>query len=148
MAFGRLRPHCPACGFTYFHDPKVAVAVILAKDSQVLLSRRNHDPQKGAWSFPAGYVDAGERVEEAGRREVREETNLEIAIDRLLGVYSEAGNPVILIVYTGRILSGVPHPGPEAAEVRFFPPDEVPPLAFPHDRQVLEDWLRSGGKKT
>ncbi len=140
---GRRRPRCPQCGFVHYPDPKVAVAVLVAQNGRLLMGRRSHEPQKGAWSFPAGYVDAGEKVEDAARREVTEETGLEVSIDRLLGVYSEPGNPVILIAYAGTIVGGEMAPGPEAMEARFFPLQELPPLAFGHDHQVVQDWIAS-----
>ena len=87
-AFGKTRGVCPNCGYTHFDDPKVAVGVVVEKDGGIVLGRRNHEPKLGCWSFPSGFVDAGEVPEDAARREVEEETGLEVRIDRLLGVYS------------------------------------------------------------
>lgn len=137
---GALRPTCPACGFVHYRDPKVAVAVLTGVDGRVLLARRNHDPGMGLWTFPSGYVDAGEPVEDAARREALEETGAQVRLDRLLAVRSEAGNPVILIVFAGSIEGGVLAPGPEATEVGLFAPTELPPLAFPHDAALIQAW--------
>lgn len=137
---GRLRPACIACGFAQFPDPKVVVGVVASRDGKVLLQQRRHSPGKGLWSFPSGYVDAGERVEDAALREVQEEVQVEVQLDGLLGVFSEPGNPVIFIAYRGTIVSGEPAPGHESLDVGLFPPDQMPPLAFPHDAEVLEDW--------
>ena len=63
----RERPTCPSCGFIHYLDPKVAVAVILGNEHGVLLGRRRIDPGSGLWSFPAGYVNRGEVLEEAAR---------------------------------------------------------------------------------
>jgi ADP-ribose pyrophosphatase YjhB (NUDIX family)/ribonuclease HI len=137
----RPRPVCPKCGWTLFLDPKVAVAAVLELDGGVLLCRRAIEPGLGKWSFPAGFVDRGEELRAALRREVVEETGLTPELGRLVGVYSETGNPVVLIVFAGRA-EGVPRPSAEASELRVFPPDEPPELAFGHDRQVLADWRR------
>ena len=138
----RERPTCPACGFVHYLDPKVAVAVVLGDERGVLLCRRCIDPGSGLWSFPAGYVNRGEVVEEAAVREVLEELGLAVSLTGLVGVYSERGGAVVLVVYAGKIEAGEPHPdGHEVSEVRYFALDALPPdLAFPHDRQVLSDW--------
>ena len=137
---GYQRPACPACGWIYYEDPKVAVAVLVGRDGRLLLNRRAIDPGLGAWSFPSGYVNRGERLEEAAAREVQEETGLEVEIGGLFGVYSERGNPVVLVVYTAGRVVGEPAAGPEVSEVGWFAPDELPPLAFPHDAGTIARW--------
>jgi ADP-ribose pyrophosphatase YjhB (NUDIX family) len=87
-------------------------------------------------------VDRGEKVEDAAIREVREETGLEVSLGPLIGVYSEAGNPVILIVYTADAWRGEAEAGPEAFEVGWFTPAALPPMAFAHDDQIIRDWQR------
>jgi ADP-ribose pyrophosphatase YjhB (NUDIX family) len=141
----RDRPTCPACGFIHYLDPKVAVAVVLGDATGVLLGRRRIDPGAGLWSFPAGYVNRGEVLEEAAVREVLEELGLLVRLTGLVGVYSESGEPVVLVVYAGEVEAGEPQPdGREVSEVRRFALDALPDdLAFPHDRQVLSDWKRA-----
>ena len=72
--FGRTRRHCCYCGFTYFQDPKVAVAGLISDGARVLLVRRAAPPRIGFWALPAGYMDADELPEEAVVREIAEET--------------------------------------------------------------------------
>jgi 8-oxo-dGTP diphosphatase len=139
----RERPTCPACGYIFYLDPKVAVAVVLGDDAGVLLGKRKIDPASGRWSFPAGYVNRGEVLEEAAVREVHEELGITVELTGLVGVYSTRGDPVVLVVYGGRIVQGEPRPDEhEVSEVRRFPLDGLPELAFSHDRQVLADWKR------
>ncbi|MPZ22289.1 MAG: NUDIX domain-containing protein [Dehalococcoidia bacterium] len=135
--FGKLRPCCPGCGFIHFEDPKVAAGVLVTRDDSILLTLRNHEPRMGYWSFPGGYVDRGENVEQAGAREVREETGLEVEIDRLLGVFSGSNEDVIFIAYQGHVVGGSLLAGDEASDVAFFPMDRLPDLAFPHDLEVI-----------
>jgi ADP-ribose pyrophosphatase YjhB (NUDIX family) len=141
----RDRPTCPSCGFIHYLDPKVAVAVVLGDEQSVLLCRRRIDPGSGLWSFPAGYVNRGEVLEEAAVREVLEELGVAVELRGIVGVYSERGEPVVLVVYAGEIEAGEPHPdGHEVSEVRRFALDALPDdLAFPHDRKVLSDWNRA-----
>jgi 8-oxo-dGTP diphosphatase len=137
----RERPTCPACGYIFYLDPKVAVAVVLGDDRGVLLGKRKIDPGSGRWSFPAGYVNRGEVLEEAAVREVQEELGVEVQLGRLVGVYSTRGDPVVLVVYAGSIVRGEPRAdGHEVGEVRRFALDSLPELAFPHDLQVLAEW--------
>lgn len=134
------RPECPACGYVRYDNPKVATGVVAVRDGRILLVRRNHEPMLGRWSFPSGFVDAGEVVAEAAAREVREEAGVEVRVDALLGVYSTRGNPVVFIAYAGTIVDGEPVPGDEAFEVGLFAPHALPELAFPHDPAIMEAW--------
>jgi 8-oxo-dGTP diphosphatase len=141
----RDRPTCPACGFIHYLDPKVAVAVIIGDDQRVLLGKRCIDPGKDMWSFPAGYVNRGEVLEEAAVREVLEELAVAVKLNGLVGVYSERGAAVVLVVYAGEIQAGEARAdGHEVSEVRWFPLDRLPDgMAFPHDRRVLADWKQA-----
>lgn len=123
-----------------FNDPKVGVGVLAERRGRLLLVRRNHDPHFGEWSFPSGFVDAGEALEAAALRETKEETGLDVRIERLLGAYSRPGEPVIFIAYAARVTGGRIEVGPECIEVRFFAPDALPPLAFPHDASIVREW--------
>jgi ADP-ribose pyrophosphatase YjhB (NUDIX family) len=142
LVAGRERPYCPHCHRTFFSDPKLAVAVIVCAGDRILLQQRAIEPGLGRWSFPSGFVERGEVLEDAARREVREETGLEIELGRLVGVYSQRDHPVVLVVYEGRVLSGEIRPSEESHAVCWFTPDTLPPLAFPHDERILQDWRR------
>jgi 8-oxo-dGTP diphosphatase len=139
-AFGRERPVCPACGYTHFEDPKVAVGVVAERDGAILMTRRNHEPKMGEWSFPSGYVDAYEDVREAAVREALEETGILVTLERLLGVYQEPGSRVIFLAFAARAGAGEPVCGDECLDVRFFPPGAMPPPAFQHDEAIMAAW--------
>ena len=137
-----VRCSSAGCGYAWYSDPKLGTGVVVSSaDGQILLVRRNHEPRLGHWAFPSGYVDAGEVVETAAVREVREETGVEVRLDGLLGVYSAAGEQVIFVAYAGTIVAGEPRAGDEAIEVGLFAPDALPPLAFDHDDRIIERWL-------
>lgn len=137
---GRLRPTCPACDWVFFPDPKVAVAVLVKKEDQVLLVQRLYDPKKGFWSLPSGFVDAGEDPKQAAVRECREETGLGIKAIRLLDVVfnqEHTRGASILILYQGEIDDGYVKAGDDAIQVGFFNIHDLPPLAFSSTRQIL-----------
>jgi 8-oxo-dGTP diphosphatase len=139
---GHHRPVCDVCSFVYYLDPKVAVAAIVPYGDGIVLGRRATDPGLGAWSFPSGYVDRGEVVEEAAAREVAEEVGLSVVIEGLVGLYSTAGEPVIVAVFAARVVGGELKAGHEMSEVGVFPPHQLPRMAFTHDRRIMADWAR------
>jgi ADP-ribose pyrophosphatase YjhB (NUDIX family) len=145
---GRERPVCRACGFIVYMNPKVVAGAIPLQDGRVLLLRRRIEPARGKWSFPAGYVELGESLEEAAIRETLEEVALEIGELSLLNVYSYQESPVVTVVYVSPIVGGEPRAGTEAEEVAFFSPEEVPwdELAFRSTREALEEWARTFGR--
>jgi 8-oxo-dGTP diphosphatase len=145
IAFGRLRGVCPNCGAVDFEDPKVAVGVVVELDGRIVLGKRNHEPKLGCWSFPSGFVDSGEVLEEAALREVAEETGLNVRLERLLGVYSRSGERVVFVAYAGEVVGGSLSPGEECMEVASFAPDRLPELAFPNDEAILEAWASGRG---
>ncbi len=138
----RARPWCPACGYVVFLDPKVAVVVLARADGQLVMVRRSIEPALGRWSFPSGYVDRGEAVEDAAVREVMEETGLEVTLDGFVGLYSSKHSTVVLAVYSAEVAGGELMAGAEVTDAALFSPDEMPPLPFPHDDQILGDWRR------
>ncbi len=135
------RISCSHCGYAAYSNPSpVACAIPFDADGRVVLLRRGFDPGQGLWTFPGGFVDLGESVPDAARREVDEELGIEIELGELLGVYSRAEDRVVLIVYRARTL-GVPTTSPEATEVRAFAPAEIPwdELAFWSTERALRD---------
>ncbi|MGH2523196.1 MAG: NUDIX domain-containing protein, partial [Anaerolineales bacterium] len=141
--YGKVRPVCPQCGRVHFIDPKVAVGVVMEREGKLLLIRRANDPERGKWSFPAGFVDGGEDPALAAVREALEETGLAIRITTVLGIFAKASDTEgadILIVYRADVIGGELLPGDDAAEARYFGRDEFPDLAFPSTREIVAYW--------
>jgi 8-oxo-dGTP diphosphatase len=124
--------------------PYVTVDAIIEMESGIVLVRRAHPPP--GWALPGGFVDGGESVADAARREAKEETGLDVELTELLGVYSDpARDPrgifTISAVFVGRA-DGVPAGGDDAAEARVFALDALPPdIAFDHP-VMIEDYRR------
>jgi ADP-ribose pyrophosphatase YjhB (NUDIX family) len=141
---GRNRLVCTDCGHITYLNPNVVAGVIPVDDGRIWLLRRAIEPRLGTWTYPAGYMELGETVEEAARRETREELNLDIRIDRLLGVYSRPPMTTVVIVYVAEAVSA-PSVGHETLEIASFAPSEIPwdGLAFWSTRAALTDWVES-----
>jgi 8-oxo-dGTP diphosphatase len=129
--------------------PALAVDVVIEMVNRpgrpIVLIERNRPPVGHA--LPGGFVDVGETVEDAARREMREETGLDVELVRLLGVYSDpARDPrghTVSIVYIGQA-SGTPRAGDDARDVLVTVPAQAPALVFDHDR-ILGDYLAARG---
>jgi 8-oxo-dGTP diphosphatase len=133
---------CENCAFIFYINPVPAVAVILMNHRRILLVKRKYDPRKGMWTLPAGFMEFGETTEQTAVREAKEETNLNIDIKELFGVFPGFDDPrvhVVLIVYRGEIINGQLKPGDDASEAKFFPLNELPgEIAFKAHRRILE----------
>lgn len=141
--FGRVRPFCPQCGWIYFTDPKVASAALIEEAGRVLLVRRTNEPFRGAWTLPAGFVDAGEDPADAAARECLEETGLVVRILQVMDVVAGREHPRgadFVIVYRAEIVSGELMAADDADAVGWFAHGELPVLAFRATQKILKDW--------
>lgn len=132
-----------ACGFVFYLDPKIAVGTIIHTEGGIVLVRRAIEPGYGKWVFPGGYVDRGEEITLAAIREAREESGLEVRIDRLINIYSYAGRTPIVVVYAATCIGGELAVDDEGLEARAFEPDAIPwdDLAFRSTHEALRDYL-------
>jgi 8-oxo-dGTP diphosphatase len=143
---------CTACGSAYYANSEpTACAVVVDGAGRVLLARRAHPPFAGYWDLPGGFLEEGEHPLDALRRELREETGLEVEPGRFLGawmdVYTDgdrAGASSTLNLYwTARVVSGDAEAADDVSELRWFAPEELPPpdaLAFTNVALVLDAW--------
>lgn len=133
---------CPDCGRIDFRSPSVAVAVVLRdEEGRILMVKRGPDSSRsGRWSIPAGYMDYGEEVREAGAREVLEETGLLVEVGAPIFVATNFHDPLkvsVCIWFSGRVVGGHLEPGSDAVEVGWFPLDDMPDLAFETDTDLF-----------
>jgi len=136
---------CTGCMFVMYLNPKVAAGAVVEYNGGIVLLRREIEPRAGFWVHPGGFVDRGETLEQAAKRETREEVGLDVEILDLIGVYSFPDSEVVVVTYAARTISGEPIRGDESLEVRVFDPHELPwdELAFPSTRLALNAYLRT-----
>ena len=115
-----------------------------------MLVKRAIEPGYGKWVFPGGYVDRGEEVQAAAVREAREETGLDVPLDRLINIYSYAGRTPVIVVYAATMIGGCLGCDDEGLEARFFDRDAIPwdELAFRSTHEALREFLQSTGLMT
>lgn len=134
---------CKDCRFIFYLDPKLVACTIAETPRGIVLQRRNKNPRKGYWVLPGGFVDRGETLEEAAKREFFEETGLISTIDSLLGNYSYPGEANIIIVYQSRITGGIIRPCHESMSIDEFKREDIPwdRLAFDTTQKALKKYI-------
>ena len=144
---GRVR--CSACNFVHYANSEpTACAVCVDDRGRVLLARRANEPFKGYWDLPGGFLEEGEHPLDTIRRELREETSLEVEPLDFVGLwvdryaYETRTAATLNLYWTARVLSGSPEPADDVSELAWFAPGKLPAddeLAF-HIADVLRAW--------
>ena len=131
--------------------PLVGVGALVADDSTVLLVKRRHEPARGLWSIPGGLIELGETAEAAARREVMEETGIDVQIERLFDVvdnvvYDDRGKirfHYVLVEFVGRPVTTVTRPNSDASDVRWVRFSDLPSYQMTKTARRLIDRLAS-----
>jgi NAD+ diphosphatase len=141
----KTRLRCPACGWTHWNNPTPVLAAVIEcadRDGRILLARNAAWTQR-MFALITGFMEAGESAEEGIRREVKEETALDVEALNLIGVYDFQRMNQIIIAYHA-LAHGEIRLSPELAEYRLFAPADV--KCWPAGTgYALADWLRSRG---
>ncbi|HTE58152.1 MAG TPA: NUDIX hydrolase [Verrucomicrobiae bacterium] len=130
---------CPRCG--RYKNRGLSIDAVIVRDGKILLGKRGAEPCKGQWATIGGYVEWGEKLEEALVREVFEETGLKVTSWRIINVYSDpARHPqqAVNVAYVAET-QGDPRPGDDIEEVKWVPLDQIPDnLAFDHAKIIAD----------
>lgn len=145
---------CPRCGceIPVYANPSPTVDVVIYDPGRgvVVIERRN---EPHGYALPGGFIDDGEQAEHAAVREMLEETDLDVELLGLLGVYSgphrDPRKHTISTVFVGRPKNpDALKAGDDAAAARFYPLDALPgPLVFDHERILADFALYLAGKR-
>lgn len=144
---------CVRCGFMMYDYPRVCAGMIVLRGSEILALRRGHHPRRGYLDFPGGFMEAGEHMEQAARRELREETGLRLGRVSPLGIYWDryflrgfGWFPTLNFYYLGRWRSGTPQAADDAASAEWITISRLGSpgqrLAWQHMPWVLRDLKR------
>jgi 8-oxo-dGTP diphosphatase len=140
---------CTSCSYIFYQNSKPTVAVLLEKDGMLMLTRRNINPFKGFWDLPGGFVEEGEHPHDAVKREILEETGLQVEIVDFLGVYmdtygdGENQSSTMNLHYLARFTGGIEKPGSDVDQIGWFTPEEIPEnIAFNNCKHAAEEWKR------
>ncbi len=149
LAGDATRLACDDCGFIVYASSKPTAGALCVDDGHVLLARRAHPPFEGFWDIPGGFLDEGEDPLDGLRRELREETGLEVEPERFLGIWIDryggdsTAEATLNLYWTARVVGGEAAPADDVSELRWFDRDELPAheeLAFQNVRLVLAAW--------
>lgn len=127
-----------------FETPNLTTDGILVIDRKILLVKRMQNPFKGWYALPGGFVEYGERLEDCVTREFKEETGLDVKVERLLGVYSAPGRDprghTVSAVYILSLRGGEMRDS-EETRAEWVPVARLPKLAFDHSK-ILSDFKK------
>jgi ADP-ribose pyrophosphatase YjhB (NUDIX family) len=145
-----IRHACSECGAVHYQNPNIVAGCIATWDGRVLLCRRAIDPFRGLWTIPAGYLELGETVEEAARRETLEEAGSTVGDLALMALYNLPMFGEVYLVYRGALCAPAFAAGEETLEVALFATSEIPwdSIAFPMVREALKTWVHAQSKST
>ena len=137
-----------AYSYDYPRPAVTADCIVMTRedDPKVLLIERGHEPFKGCWAFPGGFLNMDETTEQCAIRELEEETGLKITDIQQLGAYSKVDRDprgrTITVAYLTFVDKPLPVKGQDdAAKAQWFSIKELPKLAFDHE-EIMRDALK------
>ena len=134
---------CTACGTVHYENPKVVVGCVPEIDGRVLLCRRAIEPRLGYWTFPAGFMENGETLQQAAARECWEEALARVEIGSLLAVVHVLHAHQVHVMFRARLPVPEFGVGIESLETTLVAPEDIPwdDIAFPSISFALRRWL-------
>jgi ADP-ribose pyrophosphatase YjhB (NUDIX family) len=143
------RVECRECGFVAYASSKPTAGALVEDGDRVLLARRAKEPFKGRWDIPGGFLEVGEHPLDGLRRELREETGLDVEPLEFLGVWMDryggesTAEATLNFYWTARVAGGEAAPADDVDDLRWFSRDQLPgqdDLAFENVPLVLRAW--------
>ncbi|MGC9974072.1 MAG: NUDIX domain-containing protein [Gaiellaceae bacterium] len=141
---------CPGCGSRYYANSAPTIGALCEDDlGRLMLVRRAIEPRRGKWDTPGGFLEEGEPPLDGLKRELREETGLEIEpgefVGSLVDIYGDGPDApfVLSLNWTARIVGGTPAASDDISEIRWFAANELPAeeeIAFPSIARLVQSW--------
>jgi len=140
----RVRAVCERCGTIHYQNPRIVVGCVPAWHRRVLLCRRAINPRRGFWTFPAGFYEIGETLQQAAARESLEEALARVQIGSLLAVTHLLHAAQVHMTFRARLLDEDFGVGAESLEVGLYEEAQIPwdRLAFPSIDFALRCYFR------
>jgi ADP-ribose pyrophosphatase YjhB (NUDIX family) len=142
---------CPGCGTVHYQNPRIIAGCVPDHEGRVLLCRRAIEPRLGYWTFPAGFMENGETVQEAAARESLEEAHAQVRIGSLLAIVHVLHAHQVHMFFRAILPQADFGTAPESSEVRLFAEREVPwaDIAFPSIEFTLRRYFadRAAGRE-
>ncbi|WP_043767371.1 NUDIX hydrolase [Algiphilus aromaticivorans] len=146
------RKVCSSCGAIHYRNPRVIVGAICEYEGQLLLCRRDIEPRRGFWTFPAGFLEVGETTAEGAARETFEESGAKVEIEDLCAIINVPYIAQVYMSYRARMTNPHHHITPESSETCLIAPEDIPwdYLAFPTIWHSLKFWMadRAAGTRS
>lgn len=125
---------CPVCDHIQYFNPRVIVGCVPEwEDGRILMCRRDIEPRRGLWTFPAGFLELGESTAQGAGREAMEESQADVEVGELFAVINVPYVSQVYMVHRGRLRTPHHGPTPESSETVLMREDEIPwgEIAFP-----------------
>lgn len=140
----RPRFLCNACNTVHYENPKMVVGCIPEWGDRILMCRRAIQPRHGKWTLPAGYLENGETVSEAAKREAFEEARARLENLTPYALFNLTFVNEVYLMFRANLVDSNFEPGEESLEVKLMMEDEIPweNIAFPVIRETLVRYFK------
>jgi ADP-ribose pyrophosphatase YjhB (NUDIX family) len=137
-----VRKYCPSCGYIQYRNPLPGVSVLIIQNGKVLLGKRGPASfRPGTWCLPGGFIEFDEDFITAAKREVLEETGLEIEVESIINVASNFLSSrlhSLVVVFQASVKGGTLQAGDDLEALEWFPPEgDLPEMAFESDAYLI-----------
>lgn len=145
-----VRLVCSVCGSIHYQNPILVVGTLPIWEQKILLCKRAIAPQRGYWTLPAGFMEQGETLAEAAKRETMEEAGASVKLERILSILSVPTSDQMHIFFLAQLLDKDFTSGQESLAVALFSAAHIPweQIAFPTVYHTLKHYQHYLAKET
>lgn len=135
---------CSSCESVLYENPKPVVGCVTEHEGRILLCKRAIKPQLGFWTVPAGFMELGENLSQAAKRETWEEACAEVTLGSMLAVVDVIQAGQVHIFFRGWLAAPEYSAGVESLDARLYAPEEIPwdEIAFSSGHIALKQFLK------